>query len=158
MSFTPEQKLHHDLRHYPVRPHIGVGGVIIWEKHVLLVQRKFNPNKGLWAIPGGHLKIGEPVKEGALRECIEETGLDLEVGEIASVLDKIDYDDSGRVEYHYVLCDFWMILKKNYSLSNPPIPTPQSDALNAKFVSFTQLHSYALTPTVIQLFKNLKIW
>jgi len=28
-EFSPEQKRMYDLRHYPVRPHVGVGGVII---------------------------------------------------------------------------------------------------------------------------------
>ena len=88
--FTPEQKLQHDLRHFPVRPHVGVGGVITWKDQVLIIKRKYNPSAGKWAIPGGHLKLGEPTEEGALRECIEETGLDLISTGFAGVIDRID--------------------------------------------------------------------
>ncbi len=145
-----------DVRHYPIRPHIGVGGLILWNNSILLVKRKYDPDANLWAIPGGHLDLGEKCLQGALRECQEETGLDLNPGKLASVIDKIDYDHEGTVEYHYVLCDYWMILSNKYSLENPPIPTPKSDALDAKFVPFDELMTYDLTKTVIELFRNLK--
>ena len=155
LNFTPEQKLHHDLRHYPVRPHVGVGGVIRWQNLVLLIKRKYEPNAGKWAIPGGHLKIGEGAQTGALRECIEETGLDLVVGELASVIDLIHEDSKGRIEYHYVLVDYFITPSESYGPTNLPIPSPQSDVLDAKFVSIGELSTYDLTDTVIELFKNL---
>lgn len=162
--FSPEQKLLHDLRHYPVRPQVGVGGIIKWKDYVVLVKRKFNPNKGLWAIPGGHLKLGERAADGALRECHEETGLRLEVEKLASVIDKIDLDKDGKVEYHYVLCDYWMKLKgygEKYTgendNNNPPPIFPQSDAEDARWVPINELINYKLTKTVRQLFENLNI-
>ena len=157
MKFSQKQKLEYDLRHYPVRPHVGVGGLILWNDHVLIIKRIYNPNSGFWAIPGGHLKLGEPTAEGALRECIEETGLDLEIAELASVIDKIDYDSKGKVEYHYVLCDYWLKLKNKYTIENPPNPVAKSDVSDAKFVLFKDLISYNLTPTVIELFQKTGI-
>ncbi|WP_457558269.1 NUDIX hydrolase [Candidatus Harpocratesius sp.] len=155
--FTSEQKLNFDLRHYPVRPHVGVGGIICWKDYVVIIKRKYNPNQGKWAIPGGHLKLGERASDGALRECIEETGLLLEVGKLASVIDKIDYDSTGKIEYHYVLCDYWMIIPNAESFQEPPQLIPQSDVIDARFVHFKELPNYELTPTVRKLFKNLKI-
>lgn len=156
-EFTEEQKRHYDLRHYPVRPHIGVGGVITWKNHVVIVKRKYFPNQGMWAIPGGHLKLGERVEDGALRECQEETGLKLQLGSLASVINKIDYDSAGKVEYHYVLIDYWMELADSANIDLQPKINAQSDALDARFVAFTNLHKYDLTPTVVELFSNLKI-
>ncbi|MHA1745184.1 MAG: NUDIX hydrolase [Promethearchaeota archaeon] len=156
MGFSEEQKRLYDIRHYPVRPHVGVGGVITWNNAVLLVKRKFNPNQGLWAIPGGHLKLGESIEEGALRECLEETGLELHVRKLASVIDKIDWDPQGKVEYHYVLVDYWMDVDE-CTPDHPPIPIAQSDAQEAIFVPYEQLDSYALTTTVRQLFVDLGI-
>lgn len=156
-KFTPEQKLHYDLRHYPIRPHVGVGGIIIWNKQVLIIKRKFMPNAGFWAIPGGHLQLGEQAGQGALRECTEETGLDLSLGKLASVINKIDYDIEGKVEYHYVLCDYWMKLNGDFTEMNPPNPLAKSDVLDALFVPFDELIKYNLTSTVIQLFKDLFI-
>jgi 8-oxo-dGTP diphosphatase len=43
---------------------------------VLLIERKFDPYKGYWALPGGFLEITESAEEGARRELMEETGLD----------------------------------------------------------------------------------
>jgi len=157
MGFSEEQKLLHDLRHFPVRPHVGVGGVITWENSVLLVKRKFTPNQGLWAIPGGHLKLGERVADGALRECQEETGLKLTIRELASIIDKIDRDLEGKVEYHYTLVDFWIDVDVCYTSKHPPIPIAQSDALEAVFVPYDQLFSYNLTNTVRKLFVDLEI-
>ena len=42
---------------------------------VLLIKRGREPNKGLWAFPGGFLEIDEELIDGAVRELREETGL-----------------------------------------------------------------------------------
>jgi len=42
---------------------------------VLLVQRKFNPFKGVWALPGGFVGMAETLKEACERELFEETGI-----------------------------------------------------------------------------------
>lgn len=45
------------------------------EKQVLLIQRKKDPYKGSWALPGGFLEKKENLEAGAIRELEEETGL-----------------------------------------------------------------------------------
>jgi len=46
---------------------------------VLLVRRKFDPYKGLWVIPSGFVEYEEDVRETAVRELEEETGLKVEL-------------------------------------------------------------------------------
>ena len=65
----------YDTRHYPVRPQIGVGVMMVRNineiPHLLLIKRKYNPDKGYWSIPGGHLDLGEKVQVAAVREAYE---------------------------------------------------------------------------------------
>lgn len=93
-------------RDYPDRPIVGVGVVIIENGRALLVRRGTEPLKGQWSIPGGVVELGEPLREAAAREAKEETGLDVEAGEVLEVVDRIMRDPQSKVQYHYVLVDF----------------------------------------------------
>ncbi len=55
---------------------ITVDSVVVCSGHVLLVQRRNTPGKGLWALPGGFLNQGEWSVDGAIRELNEETKID----------------------------------------------------------------------------------
>jgi bifunctional NMN adenylyltransferase/nudix hydrolase len=51
---------------------------VIMGGQVLLVRRGEMPGKGLWALPGGHVKMHETFESAALRELVEETNIDVE--------------------------------------------------------------------------------
>jgi ADP-ribose pyrophosphatase YjhB (NUDIX family) len=93
-------------REFPEQPLVGIGAVIIEGSRVVLVKRAHPPIAGQWSIPGGALEVGELVREAAVREAHEETGLIVETGELLGVFDRVLRDASGRVQYHYVLIDF----------------------------------------------------
>jgi 8-oxo-dGTP diphosphatase len=94
-------------REFPELPLVGVGAIIIEGDRVLLVKRAHPPIQGQWSIPGGVLEVGEMVREAAVREAREETGLIVEPGELLGVYDRILRDPEKRVQYHYVLIDFF---------------------------------------------------
>ena len=93
-------------REFPELPLVGVGSIIIENERVVLVKRAHPPIQGQWSIPGGVLEVGEMVREAAVREAREETGLIVEPGELLGVFDRILRDAEKRVQYHYVLIDF----------------------------------------------------
>jgi 8-oxo-dGTP diphosphatase len=97
-------------REFPEHPFVGVGAIIIDDRvdnpRVVLVKRAHPPIQGHWSIPGGVLEVGEFVREAAVREAREETGLIVEPGELLGVYDRVLRDPEKRVQYHYVLIDF----------------------------------------------------
>ncbi|MFZ0276303.1 MAG: NUDIX hydrolase [Candidatus Sulfotelmatobacter sp.] len=93
-------------REFPEVPLVGVGAIIIENARVVLVKRSHPPLQAEWSIPGGVLEVGELVREAAIREAREETGLTVEPGELLGVYDRVLRDAHQRVQYHYVLIDF----------------------------------------------------
>jgi len=93
-------------REYPDAPLVGVGAIILEPDRVVLVKRAHPPLSGEWSIPGGLLEVGETLRQAAVREALEETGLRVEVGELLGVYDRILRDADERTLYHYVLVDF----------------------------------------------------
>jgi len=93
-------------REYPDAPLVGVGAIIIERDRVVLVRRGHPPLAGEWSIPGGVLEVGETLRQAAVREALEETGLTVEVGELLGIYDRILRDADERTRYHYVLIDF----------------------------------------------------
>ncbi|MSO55634.1 MAG: NUDIX domain-containing protein [Acidobacteria bacterium] len=93
-------------RQYPSQPIVGVGAVILRDGQVVLVKRRFEPLAGQWSLPGGRLELGEPLEVGLAREMLEETGLEVQVGPVVDVFDRILLDPERRVRYHYVLIDY----------------------------------------------------
>ena len=98
--------LAHMQREFPEVPLVGVGAIIIEDGRVVLVKRGHPPLQAEWSIPGGVLEVGELVREAAIREAREETGLTVEPGELLGVYDRVLRDADQRVQYHYVLIDF----------------------------------------------------
>ncbi len=127
------------MRRFPDRPLVGVGAVIVDGDRVLLVQRAHEPLKGEWSLPGGAVDVGETLHEAVRREIREETGLDVHVGPVVEVLDRIHHTDDGRVEFHFVLIDYLCTVAGGTMACS-------SDAADARWVPIANLRQYSLTP------------
>lgn len=64
---------------------------------ILLIERALPPCKGMWALPGGFMKIDEPIEETARRELFEETGLKNVYLSQFKVFSNVDRDPRERV-------------------------------------------------------------
>ena len=56
-------------------PRVVLTCFVAFQKKLLWVQRELEPQRGLWAIPGGFLENDETLAEGAARELREESGV-----------------------------------------------------------------------------------
>ena len=67
-------------------PVIVAAAVLIREGRVLLTRRAEGQHlAGMWEFPGGKLEPGESPEAALTRECLEECGIEIEVGEILDV-------------------------------------------------------------------------
>ena len=107
---------------------VGVGVVVVEEGSILLIKRGREPAKGLWAVPGGKVHFGETLQEAATREALEETGLEVEIGEAV---------------------DF-------YATAIGGTLRPGDDADDARWVPLATAHEYPLTSSMYDLVEELK--
>jgi 8-oxo-dGTP diphosphatase len=94
-------------REYPAHPLVGVGALIHdRDGRVLLIKRRFEPNKGRWSLPGGLLETGETLLEAGRREVREEVGVEIAVEKLFQVSEEMIKDSEGKTRFHFILVDF----------------------------------------------------
>ncbi len=123
---------------YPSRPIVGVGVLIREGDRYLLIKRAANPDKGMWSVPGGLVELGERFQDAAIREALEETCLEVDLVERLGVADKIDYDESGKVLYHFIIIQYLVEITGGEMC-------PMDDALEARWVTLDKFPKFELT-------------
>lgn len=126
-------------RDYPDRPLLGVGAIVLREGRILLVRRANPPLQGHWSIPGGLVETGETIKEAVIREVREETGLEVEPLQLVEVFERILRDNESRVQYHYVLIDYWCRVVAGEAQAG-------SDVSEVRWANCDELESLAVAP------------
>ena len=135
-------------REYPAAPIVAVGVIIREDDRILLIRRGKEPSKGCWTFPGGAVELGERLSDAARREAREETGLEVEIGEVATVLDNVVRDETGGIHYHYVIIDYF---------ARPTGGSLQSatDVSDARWFRLTDLADLDMTEKAGQLARDL---
>jgi len=138
-------------RRYPDRPIVAALAVVLrgagLDTRALIVQRAQQPNQGRWGFPGGVVELGETVREGAMRELAEETGIVAEPADILNVHDAIHRDQEGRVQFHYTLIAVRGIWRSGEG-------EPADDAAATAWASREEIVAglYPTFPTLLPLF------
>ena len=134
-------------REYPAAPVVAVGAVVVYQGRALLVQRGRAPARGAWVIPGGGVELGETVDVAVAREVREECGITIAVGDLATVVSRIDRDAAGRVRFHYVIIDYFASYVSGDLVAG-------SDAAGARWVPMDDLPAYQLSEESLRLFRE----
>ena len=94
----------HKTTHSQVYPEPTVGALIVnKEGKILLTKSHKWFNK--YTLPGGHIEVGETMKEAVIREVKEEVGLDVEVGDMLLMQEAIFAEEFWKRK-HFIFFDF----------------------------------------------------
>ena len=128
------------------RPVIGVGVVVFKQDQVLLIRRKNPPEAGHWSLPGGKQDAGEPVRDTAAREVMEETGISITEPLLLDVVDSIHKGPGGEIAYHYTLIDF----QARWQAGEP---IPGDDASDARWVPVSEIGKMGLWKETLRVIR-----
>jgi ADP-ribose pyrophosphatase YjhB (NUDIX family) len=109
-------------------PRLGVGCIVLRGDEVLLVRER-----GRWSLPKGGLEVGELVQDGARRETYEETGLIVELRELAFMVEFQAETWGHHIQFFYVGREVGGTLGPR---------DPDREVQEAKFIPIRQLREY----------------
>lgn len=133
---------------YPDKPRVAVGALVMHEGRVLVVERGNAPAKGIWALPGGSVELGETLAEAVEREVLEETGLVVRADGIVHTFDAVVRDDDQRVRFHYVIVDLACEYLRGEVVAG-------GDALAARFVTREEFATLRSSRATIDLLRRI---
>jgi len=93
-------------RLYPARPIIAASIAVFRDGKVLLAARKETAANPIYSLPGGLVETGETLREVALRELMEEVGVEARIIGFIDHVEYIEHDDEKKVKRHFVVNAF----------------------------------------------------
>jgi 8-oxo-dGTP diphosphatase len=82
---------------YFADPKVAVAALIEQDDQILLVRRVNDPQRGLWTLPAGFVDAGEDPVLAIERECLEETGLRVQVLGLLDVLAGLEHARGAHI-------------------------------------------------------------
>ncbi|MHA1938479.1 MAG: NUDIX domain-containing protein [Candidatus Thorarchaeota archaeon] len=128
-------------------PSPAVDVVVTDGERILLVKRGKDPYKDRFALPGGFVEYGETVEETAVREILEETGVQIKLEAILGV-----YSDPQRDPRGHILTTVFI----GRQIAGEPVGG--DDAIEASWVDLESLDSSILSFDHALIVEDLKRW
>lgn len=124
-------------------PHLTGDAVVVQSGHILLIKRKNDPGKDLWALPGGFINPNERILDGVVRELREETCLKVPEKVLhGSIKDKFIADHPDRSERSRIIS--WVYFFQLDNTEKLPRVKGSDDAAEARWIpiSVYKKHSF----------------
>lgn len=137
-KFIEEYKQQFSTLPYPPT-FVTTDAVVIQSGHVLMIRRRSEPGKGLWALPGGFLNANKDrsLVDACLRELKEETGIKVPVPVLkGSIVDNRVFDAMDRSARGRTITHAYKIVLPNGEL---PKVKGQDDADKARWMPVSEL-------------------
>jgi ADP-ribose pyrophosphatase YjhB (NUDIX family) len=90
------------------------------------------------------LEVSETLVEGVRRELLEETGVQVQVGELIEVFERINLDRDGKTQYHFVVLDYLCEAVQGEAVAG-------SDVTDVAWAGPQELGKYSLTETATRV-------
>lgn len=82
-------------------PKVAAAVLVERSGKILLVRRVNTPHQGKWTLPAGFVDADEDPRIAAERECLEETGLEINVGELIDVIHGLEHPNGASIVIAY---------------------------------------------------------
>lgn len=126
------------------RPEVAVAGIAFDPAgRVLLIERGRGSARGQWTVPGGRVEGGETLAAALRREMLEETGLEVQVGALVTVFERIEAD------CHYVIHDHLVLVTGGALQAG-------DDAAAARWVAWDELSSLPLSEGLMPVLERAR--
>ena len=125
---------------------IAAAGIVINDNDEILMVKT---HRGGWVFPGGQVEVGENVIDAVKREVMEETGIDIEVGEVFC----ISSNTCTYPGYNGVKEVPTKIMLNFICRAKGGIPRPSDENSESAFFSRDKVQELITAPAIVERFK-----
>ncbi|MFC0250023.1 NUDIX hydrolase [Citricoccus parietis] len=125
---------------------VGAYGVVIRDR-ALLLSLWAGPTENIWTLPGGQVELGEQPHEACVREIMEETGYQAELGELLGVTSRT-IEGGHRISHPGRPLLTVQVLYRAAVVSGELRPEVDGSSIDAAWIPLAELHRHRTSPTV----------
>ena len=136
----------------------AAGIILHTDSRVIVLERRIDPGKGLWGLPGGFLDAGESAEEGAVRECFEETGIRVRQDDLKFLVSRPNIYPYEGIEYS--TCDIFFTYELDDIPKKMTIESGEVAAISTPLISDLDIGNFAFPSAkeAVRLWLTKKIY